>query len=71
MRILSFDQSTLVTGWAVFDEGIYLTHGVVDLHKIKDSSNRFEQMCSSIRNLIFAYHPDEIVLEDVMLMKSP
>lgn len=35
MRILSFDQSTLMTGWAVFDDGNYLCHGLIDLHKMK------------------------------------
>ena len=71
MQILGFDQSTLITGWAVFKGGEYLAHGTIDLHKHKNAERRFEKMCLEIKNTIDDWNPDEIVVEDVMLMKSP
>lgn len=70
MRILSFDQSTLITGWAVFDDGEYVRHGMIDLHTDKDSKSRFAKMCFDIRDTIKKYQPDQVVIEDVMFMKS-
>lgn len=70
MRVLAFDQSTLITGWAVFDDGKYVRHGMIDLHKHKDGITRFTEMCLSIRDVIQKYQPDQVVVEDVMYMKS-
>lgn len=71
MRVLSFDQSTLITGWATFDDNVYSKHGMIDLHKVKNTDIRFQQMCQSIREAIDANTPDVVVIEDVMLMRSP
>ena len=70
MRVLSFDQSTLITGWAVFDDGTYVKHGMIDLHKEKNSNVRFAKMCSAISEIIEENKPDQVVIEDVMYMRS-
>lgn len=55
----------------MFKGGEYLAHGTIDLHKHKNAERRFEKMCLEIKNTIDDWNPDEIVVEDVMLMKSP
>lgn len=70
MRILSFDQSTLSTGWAVFDDGKYREHGIIDLHQTKPDI-RFDKMCQLICKKIDDVNPKLVVIEDVVLMKSP
>lgn len=70
MRILSFDQSTLSTGWAVFDDGKYRDHGIIDLHRIKPDV-RFDKMCQLICEKIDDARPNLVIIEDVVLMKSP
>ena len=44
---------------------------MVDLHKDKDTSNRFEKMCNSLIQKIREEKPDIVVLEDVVLMRNP
>ena len=52
MRILSFDQSTRVSGWSVFENGEYKDSGVIDLHKVEDTDERSKQMGLAICDLI-------------------
>lgn len=65
MKILSFDQSTRVTGWAVFDDGRYVKSGVIDLHKIKDTDERSKQMGLEICKVIEDSKPDVTIIEEV------
>ena len=44
MKLLSFDQSTTHSGWAVFLNDQYDHSGVIDKHQIKDSELRFKEM---------------------------
>lgn len=71
MRLLSLDQSSMITGWAVFEDDRYLLHGMIDLHRLKDAATRFERMCDSIRQILEEQKPDRVAIEDVMLMRSP
>jgi Holliday junction resolvasome RuvABC endonuclease subunit len=65
MKILSIDQSTQKSGWSIFINGKYKTHGLIDLHKDKDSARRFKEMCMNLNNLIKDNKPDLVVIEDV------
>ena len=65
MRILAFDQSTRVTGYSIFDDGKYITSGIIDLSKIKETSERTRQMGIMICKKIEEYQPSHIVLEEV------
>lgn len=65
MRILAFDQSTNLTGWAVFDDDKYVDSGVIDKHKITDTSHRIAEMGLSICKKIKEYLPDIVVAEDI------
>lgn len=70
MRILSYDQSTRVTGWALFDNGRYVESGVIDLHKIKDTDERSKQMGLEICRVIEKCGPDEMIIEEVAMQSN-
>jgi Holliday junction resolvasome RuvABC endonuclease subunit len=70
MRVLALDQSTRVTGWSLFDDGKYITSGIIDLSKIKDTTERTKQMGILICKKIEEYHPDHIVIEEVQCQSN-
>ena len=47
MKILSWDQSSNLSGYCLFDKDI-IESGVIDKHKIKDSSLRIAEMSEAI-----------------------
>ena len=59
------DQSTRITGYSVFKDGKYVTSGVIDLHKIKDTDERSKQMAVEICRLIESAKPDCVIIEEV------
>jgi Holliday junction resolvasome RuvABC endonuclease subunit len=59
------DQSTRITGYALFDDGKYVKSGVIDLHKIKDTDERSKQMAVEICKLIEGAKPDCVIIEEV------
>lgn len=65
MRILSFDQSTRITGWSVFEDSRYVKSGVIDLHKITDTDERSKQMAVEICKLIGNINPSVTIIEEV------
>ena len=65
MKVLAFDQSTRVTGWSVFDDGQYVTSGVIDLHKNTDTEERSKQMAVEICKVIKKNKPDTTIIEEV------
>lgn len=70
LRLLTFDQSSVRTGYAVFS-GTGLTRwGVLDYSKNKDTPVRIKEMCLEIDNVISKVKPDIIVFEDVNLRTS-
>ena len=65
MKILSFDQSTRITGWCISNKNEYIDSGVIDLHKITDTGERSKVMGLEICKLIEKFMPDLIVIEEV------
>ena len=51
MKILSFDQATKISGWAVFNEDQYVDSGVIDLHKNLDTEARTKQIMQKAQHL--------------------
>lgn len=64
MKILSFDQSTKVTGWCLYD-GKYVDSGIIDKHKIDDVNKRTGEMGIAICEKISDVKPDIVVIENV------
>lgn len=65
MKVLSLDQSSNKTGFAVFEDGELKIHNIIDLSKCKDLEMRINQMMVKINTLIEKIRPDAIVFEDV------
>jgi Holliday junction resolvasome RuvABC endonuclease subunit len=70
MKVLALDQSTRVTGWSLFDYGKYVTSGIIDLSKIKDTTERTKQMGILICKKIEECGPDQIVIEEVQCQSN-
>lgn len=64
------DQSSVKTGFAIFDNEKLNIYNIIDLTHEKDITSRFEQMCLEIHNLITKSNVDFIVFEDVSLQTN-
>ena len=64
MRSVSFDQSSNLSGFCLFDKNI-IESGVIDKHKIKDCSLRIAEMSKAICEKIDEFKPDVVVLEGI------
>lgn len=67
MIIAGIDASTNKTGIAIFRDGEYIEHTLIDLHKIKDSSERIPKMMMTICKYLDEQKPDKIIMEESML----
>lgn len=67
MRIVGIDASTNKTGVAIFQDGKYIEHTLIDLHKIKDSSQRIPKMMMTICGYLDKHKVDKIIMEESML----
>lgn len=70
MRIIGIDASTQKSGIAIFEDGKYITHILIDLHKEKDTMTRIPHMINSICEKIDEYKPDKILMEETMLSSN-
>ena len=53
MRVLSFDQSTRLSGWCCFENGQYIVSGVVDMSKSKlETDKRSFEMAKELWKII-------------------
>ena len=71
MRIVSFDQSTKLSGYSVFDDGKYVDSGVIDMSKSKlGTDERSFEMAKMLWKVIKHYKPQHLVLENVQLQRN-
>ena len=70
MKIIGIDASTNCTGIAVFQDGEYIAHTLIDLHKIKDPDKRIPKMMIEICKCIKEYGADKIIMEKSMLKSN-
>ena len=64
-KILAFDQSTKISAYSLFIDGEYVECGCLDLHKIKDTSERVRAMGVELCNTIEKYTPTKVIIEEV------
>lgn len=65
MKVLTFDQSTRVSGYSYFEEGQYVCSGLVDLSKSTlNTYDRSFKMAKALWKIIKKYNPDCLVIED-------
>ena len=70
MLICGIDASSNKTGIAVFCDGEYIEHTLIDLHKIKDADKRIPKMMLEICKYIKKHMPDKIIMEKSILKSN-
>ena len=70
MKILSFDQASVVTGWALFDGDAYVGSGVITKNKNMPIADRVPAMALAICAKIKEVHPDAVIIEDIQNQNS-
>ena len=65
MRILAFDQSTNMSGYAVLEDGAPATNGVLDFSGNKNTAARIRDMFLSLVALVDLWEPDLLAVEAV------
>ncbi len=66
MILLSLDQSSHITGWAIFEDNKLIQNGKFDL-KSENVGERLWHYRNAIEKLINTYHPDKVVFEDIQM----
>ena len=67
MLIAGIDGSSNLTGIAIFRDGQYIEHTLVDCHKIKDTDERLRQMMRGICKYLDEFDVDKIIMEKSVL----
>lgn len=70
MVIAGIDASSNKTGVAIFRDGQYVEHTLIDLHKIKESSERIPKMMSAICDYLAAHKVDKIIMEESLMTNN-
>lgn len=72
MRVLSLDQSTRCSGYALFEDGKYVLSGVINMKKSKlETEKRSFEMAKEIWKIINQYKPQYLVLEGTQQQSNP
>ena len=69
-KILALDQSSRVTGWAVFDGKELIKYGKFEFDSSVPIAKRLCKIRLEIKNLIEIHNIDELVLEDIQLQNN-
>lgn len=65
MKVLSFDQSTRVSGWSLFEDEKYIDSGIIDMSKSKlDTDKRSFGMAKELWKVINKFKPSYLIIED-------
>lgn len=70
-KVLAFDQSTKISAYSWWIDNKYIECGVIDLHKMKDTSERVRAMGVELCKTIEKYSPDKVVIEEVAQQSNP
>ncbi len=66
-RILALDAATVITGFAVFDDGVLVHYGTVKVNKELPTEERINKMKQWLMEVIKEWEPDFIGLENIQL----
>lgn len=65
MVVVSMDQSTRVSGYAVFQDGDYVHSGLVDMSKSKlETDERSFEMAKALWKVLKKYKPEHLIIEE-------
>lgn len=70
IKFIAIDQASAVTGLAVFENDKLIQYDIIELKKIKDTSERVHEMIKQIHNHIIKNNVDFVVFEDVSLQTN-
>lgn len=70
MIICGIDGSTNRTGISIFKDGKYITHTVIDCHKITDAYKRIPQMASEIYKYLDSVDNIDVIIMEKSVLKS-
>ena len=70
-RLCTIDGSTQKTSITLFINGLYKDHVLLDYSKDKDIIGRFEDMSKGIWEILNAYHPNIIYIEETYMARNP
>lgn len=70
MKILSFDQASVITGYALFDDSSYIDSGVIKKSKDVPIADRVPAMALAICKKIKDVQPDVVIIEDIQNQSS-
>lgn len=69
MKILSLDQASVKTGYAIFDNEKIIFQGLIHI-KEKDINLKLNQMIMEVIKVIDKYNPDILLFEDVSMQTN-
>lgn len=71
MQILSLDQATNKTGYALLENDKIITYGVFDVSKEKDVVIRISKIKKWLNEMLKKYKPDIVGMENVQYQANP
>lgn len=69
MKILSLDQSSTKTGWAIFENGKLLDYGLIRTMSNDSASVRRIKLKNEVKQIVEKYNINEVILEGVYYSK--
>ena len=69
-KLLALDQSSCITGWAVFVDDKLEAHGKFEYSSSVPIEDRLYQLRSQVRDLVSRFEITEVVLEDIQLQNN-
>lgn len=69
MKLLALDQSSKITGYAVFDDNTLVVYGKIDAGEA-DLPARLTRLRNAVKSLIDEYGIDLVALEDIQLQAN-
>ena len=70
MTLLALDQSSKITGYAIFENQELIQHGVINLSSIDDIGKRLLTLREYVEDLITDYSVNKIAFEDIQLQST-
>lgn len=69
-KMISLDTSSKVCGYAYYENGTLISHGVLNHEKEKDTEIRLEDMCLDVTRLLSEYKPVIVIVEMTVVPRN-
>jgi Holliday junction resolvasome RuvABC endonuclease subunit len=68
--MISIDSSSNKSGIAIFEDGLYAKHHLLDFSDNKQMEIRFEKMAKALINTVSHYKPNIIYMEETVVVRN-